>query len=153
MSGFLFDELSEFKQDLMKDVQEKFPKEYEKFLKGEAKTIKKTAQKIAKQEVKQGDLHTRYNKKKQKEISTNYHKNFKVGKKYTYDGNVCIRIFNSARHAHLIENGHVLYSHGKPVGFVLGKMVFKITEYESKTQFLNDAEKFLYEYFDKTTER
>ena len=153
MSGFLFDELSEFKQDLMKDVQEKFPKEYEKFLKDEVKTIKKTAQKIAKKEVKQGDLHTRYNKKKQKEISTNYHKNFKIGKKYTYDGNVCIRVFNSARHAHLIENGHVLYSHGKPVGFVLGKMVFKITEYESKTQFLNDAEKFLYEYFDKTTER
>lgn len=153
MSGFLFDELSEFKQNLMKDVQEKFPKEYEKFLKDEAKTIKKTAQKIAKKEVKQGDLHTRYNKKKQKEISTNYHKNFKIGKKYNYDGNVCIRVFNSARHAHLIENGHVLYSHGKAVGFVLGKMVFKITEYESKTQFLNDAEKFLYEYFDKTTER
>lgn len=153
MSGFLFDELSEFKQNLMKDVQEKFPKEYEKFLKDEAKAIKKTAQKIAKKEVKQGDLHTRYNNKKQKEISTNYHKNFKIGKKYTYDGNVCIRVFNSARHAHLIENGHVLYSHGKPVGFVLGKMVFKITEYESKTQFLNDAEKFLYEYFDKTTER
>ena len=153
MNGFLFDELSEFKQDLMKDVQEKFPKEYEKFLKDEAKTIKKTAQKIAKKEVKKGDLHTRYNKKKQKEISTNYHKNFKIGKKYNYDGNVCIRVFNSARHAHLIENGHVLYSHGKPVGFVLGKMVFKITEYENKTQFLNDAEKFLYEYFDRTTER
>lgn len=153
MNGFLFDELSEFKQNLIKEVQEKFPKEYEKFLKDEAKTIKKTAQKIAKKEVKQGDLHTRYNKKKQKEISTNYHKNFKIGKKYNYDGNVCIRVFNSARHAHLIENGHVLYSHGKPVGFVLGKMVFKITEYESKTQFLNDAEKFLYEYFDRTTER
>ena len=153
MNGFLFDELSEFKQNLIKEVQEKFPKEYEKFLKDEAKTIKKTAQKIAKKEVKKGDLHTRYNKKKQKEISTTYHKNFKSGKKYTYDGNVCIRVFNSARHAHLIENGHVLYSHGKPVGFVLGKMVFKITEYESKTQFLNDAEKFLYEYFDRTTER
>jgi hypothetical protein len=153
MSGFLFNELSEFKQNLIKEVQEKFPKEYEKFLKNEAKTIKKTAQKIARKEVKKGDLHTRYDKKKQREVSTNYHKNFKIGKNYTFGGNVCIRVFNSARHAHLIENGHVLYSHGKPVGFVLGSLVFKLTEMESKTQFLDDAEKFLYEYFDKTTER
>ena len=31
--GFLFDELSDFKKDLMRDIKENFPKETEKFIK------------------------------------------------------------------------------------------------------------------------
>ena len=49
--GFLFDELSEFKQNLLRDIKENYPKETEKFIKKEATKVAKVARKIAKREV------------------------------------------------------------------------------------------------------
>lgn len=83
----------------------------------------------------------------------NYHKNFKIGKKYVRGDSRCLRVFNSARQAHLIEYGHANYNkHGEPNEFTLGKYVFKEAELEFESQFKDDAEKFLFQYFDKTTE-
>ncbi len=153
MTGFLFNELSEFKQDLMREIQTLFPKETDKFLKEEANGLKKAAQKAANKNVKNGEVHFRIDKKG-REKSTNYHKNFKIGKKYVRGDSRCLRVFNSARHAHLIEYGHAIYNkHGGPFSFTLGKYVFKEAELEFETQFKDDAEKFLFTYFDKTTER
>ena len=147
-NGFLFEQLSDFKKKLYKDAQELFPKETNNFLTENAKAFKKEVQKTANSEVKKGD--TRLNHKGK---PTNYHKKFKVGKKYKRDGNICIRVFNSARHAHLIEQGHILKSKsGKPIKFVSGKYVFKLAELHYTPEFLDRAEKFLYQFFDKTTE-
>ena len=49
--GFLFDELSEFKQNLMRDVQKNFPKETEKFIKQEAGKLVKVARKLQKKKL------------------------------------------------------------------------------------------------------
>lgn len=151
-TGFLFNELSEFKQDLMRDIQAFFPKETDEFLKEEAKGLKKVVQKVANSNVKKGETHFRTDKNGRKK-STNYHKNFKIGKKYVRGDSRCLRVFNSARQAHLIEYGHANYNkHGEPNGFTLGKYVFKEAELEFESQFKDDAEKFLFQYFDKTTE-
>lgn len=145
MSGFLFNELSEFKQDLFREIEELFPEETDKFLFEEAKKFKKEVQKVAKKNVKAHELHTRFDEKKQKDVSTNYHKNFKIGKKYVRGESRCLRVYNAARHAHLIEYGHVIYNKsGGPYGFTLGKFVFKEAELNFESQFKDDVEKFLY---------
>ena len=162
-TGFLFGQLSDFKQNLMKEIRDEFPKETEKFIKTEANKLSKVAKKIAKKEVG-----TSKGKKKNWIESKSYHKKFKVGKPYKYSSDLCCRAYNSSPHAHLIEYGHVIVPRGKSrattragreeqaksnrgSGFVMGKLVFTLAELEFVTEFLNDSESFLFTYFDKTT--
>ena len=161
--GFLFGELSEFKQELMRDIKENFPKETEKFIKKEAGKCLKVAKKIGKKEVG-----TSKGKKKDWVESKSYHNGFKVGKTYKYGNDLCCRAYNKSPHAHLIEYGHVNVprsskrattragraeqaSQNRGTGFTLGKLVFKQAEIEFINQYLNDAEEFMYQYFDETS--
>ncbi len=161
--GFLFGELSEFKQDLIRDIKENFPKEAEKFIKEEAQKCLKVARKVARKEVG-----TSKGKKKNWIDKKSYHKGFRVGKPYKYANDLCCRAYNKAPHAHLIEYGHVNVPRSskrattragraeqatqqRGTGFTMGKLVFKIAELEFITQYLNDAEAFMYKYFDETT--
>lgn len=161
--GFLFGELSEFKQSLMQEIKNNFPKETEKFIKDEAKKCLKVARKIAKREVG-----TSKGTKKNWQESKSYHKGFKVGKTYKYSNDLCCRAYNKSPHAHLIEYGHVNVPRGnkrattrqgraeqsqmqRGVGFTMGKLVFKQAEIEFISDYLNDAEAFMYQYFDETT--
>ena len=161
--GFLFDELSEFKQNLLRDIKENYPKETEKFIKKEATKVAKVARKIAKREVG-----TSKGKKKNWVEAKSYHKKFKVGKTYKYSDDLCCRAYNSSPHAHLIEYGHVNVPRGKArattkagreqqkndmsrgTGFTMGKLIFKQAELEFLSEFFDDAEKFLFEHFDNT---
>lgn len=158
--GFLFDELSEFKQNLLREVKNVFPKETEKFIKKEASKLAKTARKIAK-----NDVGTAKGKKKNWIEAKSYHKKFKVGKTYKYSDDLCCRAYNSSPHAHMIEYGHVNVPRGEGrkkgagrrsgkggqgVGFTTGKLVFKRAELEFLSEFLDDTENFLFEYFDDT---
>lgn len=163
--GFLFEELSSFKQHLMLDIQKNFPKETEKFIKQEAKKCMQVAKKVARKEVG-----TSKGKKKDWIESKSYHKGFKVGKTYNYSNDLCCRVYNKAPHAHLIEYGHVNVPRGnarvttrtgrelqakqsRGTGFTMGKFVFKLAELEFVTDFKDDSEKFLFEYFDETVSR
>lgn len=160
--GFLFDELSEFKKDLLRNIKDIFPKETEKFVKQEATKVAKVARKVAKNLVG-----TSKGKKKNWIESKSYHKKFKVGKPYKYSDDLCCRAYNSSAHAHLIEYGHVNVPRGKSrattragraeqakqnrgTGFTAGKLVFKHAEMEFLSDFLTDTENFLFEHFDKT---
>jgi|GEM_PF-869034 len=162
--GFLFSELSEFKQHLMQDIKENFPKETEKFIKQEASKCLKVAKKIARKEVG-----TSKGKKKNWIESKSYHKGFKVGKPYKYANDLCCRAYNKSPHAHLIEYGHVNVprsskrattragraeqaSMKRGTGFTMGKFIFKDAEIEFINDFLNDAEMFMYKYFDNTVD-
>lgn len=161
--GFLFGELSEFKQNLMRDIKENFPKETEKFIKNEARKCMKVAKKIGKKEVG-----TSKDTKKNWIESKSYHKGFKVGKIYKYGNDLCCRAYNKSPHAHLIEYGHVNVprsskrattragraeqaKQNRGTGFTLGKLIFKKAELEFITEYLNDAEEFMYQYFDETS--
>jgi hypothetical protein len=135
--GFYFEELTEFKQDLIKSVKELYPKETKKFIKDEAKKLTKKTQAIA------GDIVKTTGKNGNK----SYHKQFKTGKTYKYYGDdICCRAYNSSPHAHLIENGHK----NKDGSFTLGRYPFKIAQTEFKGEFEKDCDTFLGQYVDDT---
>ena len=160
---FMFDELSQFKQNLLLSIKTDFPEETKKFIQTEAKTYLKVTKKVARKEVG-----TSKGKKKNWIESKSYHKGFKVGKVYNYSGDLCCRVYNKSRHAHLVEYGHANVPRSskrattvegrakqakckRATGFTAGNFVFKIAELEFETQFLNDTEAFMFQYFDKTT--
>lgn len=158
--GFLFDELSDVKKDILRSISKAYPKESDKFLKDEAKKLLKVSKKVAKKEVG-----TSKGIKKNWDANKSYHKKFKVGKKYKYDTDDCIRVYNSSPHAHLIEYGHRQIARGqarattregrkndtRPVkGFVLGKYVFDEAQLDFTPQFLDDCELFMFQYVDDT---
>ena len=153
--GLLFDDLSEFKQDLLRSVNEIFPKETNKFLKDEAKKLLKNVKKDAKRNVG-----TSKGIKPNWIATKSYHGRFKVGKLYIYSENdKCIRVYNTAPHAHLIEQGHRQVPRGergksniggKGKGWTEGKFVMLMAQIAFKTQFETDVNEFLYKYVDDT---
>lgn len=144
--GFEYGELSEFKQDLIKQVRTLFPKETDKFLRQEAAKISKVQKKLAKSQV--GTTGKNGNK--------SYHKKFKVGKIYNYLGDKSIRAYNGSPVGHLIEYGHKNIPRkgkNKPQkagssGFTPGKYILKQSENIFKDDFYKDCDNFLGEYFD-----
>ncbi len=132
--GFYFDELSDYRKDLLREVSRVFPEDTNKFLKVEAKALSKVQKRIASQDVgttgKNGD--------------ESYHKKFKVGKIYNFEGEKAIRAYNSSPHAHLIEYGHKTENNK----FVQGRYVLKSSENEFRGDFFKDTENFLSEFVD-----
>ena len=132
--GFFFEELSDFKKDLLREAGKVFKKETETFLKQEARKLSNIQKKIAKQDVGTTG----------KNDDKSYHKRFKVSKLYGTEYEKFIKALNSAPHSHLIEYGHKTQN-GK---FVQGRYVIKSSENQFKNEFVDDCDKFLSEYFD-----
>lgn len=124
-AGFEFeiDGLEELEKDLTKAIQ-KAPEKAKETLKEIGKEFKNAAKKRANSELKP---HERAGSEKNKAIKR------KWGTK-VIDENVgaTALVWNSARHFHLIENGHNLVRGGRVVGFVEGKHIMEKTrnEYE-----------------------
>lgn len=160
MTGFLFDELSDLKKNIMREIKEKYPEDTKKFIKSEAQKARNLARKIGKKRVG-----TSKGLKKNWSAEKSYHRRWKSGKPYKYsEGDICCRVYNSAPHGHLIELGHANIPRGtkrattvkgrqeqkasqKASGYTLGKLVVAETEVEFLSDFLTDAEKFMYEHF------
>lgn len=132
--GFYFDELSEFRKELIRQVNNIFPKETDDFLKNEAKALSKIQKQIASQDVKTTD----------KNGDKSYHKRFKVGKIYLFGEEKAIRAYNSSPHAHLVEYGHKTQNNK----FVAGRYVLKSSENKFRGDFFKDTEDFLYKFVD-----
>lgn len=76
--------------------------------------------------------------------SGKYLKSIKRGKVYTYDGAQAVRVYSTAPHAHLIEDGHRMVTHdGQEVGFVRGYHVFENAGKDFEPQYQRDVEDFL----------
>lgn len=74
----------------------------------------------------------------------NYKKSIKRGKVYDYDGAFAVRVYSTAPHAHLIEDGHRMVTHdGREVGFVQGMHVFEVAGKGFQTEFLADIDDML----------
>lgn len=79
-----------------------------------------------------------------KEKTGYFKKHFKVGKPYNYRGqSFAIRGYNNSPHAHLINNGHRVISHGVEKGFRPGVDYIKKSENKFKDQFFDDTQKFI----------
>lgn len=107
------------------------PKKANKFLNSQGNKLKNATKRVAKKKVEQR--------------SGKYLESIKRGKYYTYAGKSthAIRVYSSARHAHLIENGHVVVSNGVEVGFREGKHVFSDAKREFEPKFVDAIEDFL----------
>ena len=162
-SGFYFDELSNYKKELLTEVNDVFPKETRKFLTKEAQKLTKKMQNKAETEVKHGAKKTII-KRNGKKREVNYHKCFKKGKIYIKDKDICIRAYNNAPHGHLIENGHYIVARGegskkgikrksgadgKHIGWVSGKKIIEKSYIEFQNEFSGDMESFLFDELNK----
>lgn len=75
-----------------------------------------------------------------------YKKSIKRGKVYRYNGADAVRVYSSAPHAPLIEEGHRMVTHdGTEVGFVRGHHVFELAAKEFEGQFYTDLDEYLEE--------
>lgn len=94
------------------------------------------------------------NKLKEKTISTaeskvkqktgNYIRSIKRGKVYDFHGNLSVRTYSTASHAHLIEHGHIIKSRdGQEKGFQKGYHVFEEAAKSYEDEFTEDTEKFI----------
>ncbi|GIP17767.1 hypothetical protein J40TS1_34090 [Paenibacillus montaniterrae] len=135
MSDFDLRELDDFAKDMLEFAERTVPRETRRFLMREGNKLKNLTIKRAKLEVKQ--------------YTGNYIKGIKRGKVYIFAGDQSIRVYNSAPHAHLIEDGHRIIRNGKEVGFARGKKVFQQTEKEFEAQYVKDAEQFIDELLEE----
>lgn len=121
---FEFEGLEELEKDLTKAIKA-CPTKAEDTLKDIAKDFKKSAKKRANSELKP---HERTGGDKNKAIKR------KWGHKLVDENmGATALVYNSARHYHLIENGHNLVKGGQIIGFVPGKHIMEKTrnEYEN----------------------
>jgi len=121
---FEFEGLEELEKDLTKAIKA-CPTKAEDTLKDIAKDFKKSAKKRANSELKP---HERTGGDKNKAIKR------KWGHKLVDENmGATALVYNSARHYHIIENGHNLVKGGQIIGFVPGKHIMEKTrnEYEN----------------------
>lgn len=125
--------LTEFQKDLLDVAQRKLPKETFKVMRKIGTKARTQVAKHARSKVK-------------KDTGT-YHKRFKRGKVFKdADGQIVVRVINSAPHAHLIEHGHRVVRGGDEVGFAPGKKVMEqgIKNFDNSGEF----EKMLSDWLD-----
>ena len=136
MASVVFDasELSQYAKDL--ELAEKnTPKVTKSFLRKEGSKLLRQTKKDA---------------RSVKDKTGKYRKSIKRGKVYDYQGSQAIRVYSSAPHAHLIENGHRMVTHdGREVGFVPGKHVFEKAGKAFEPVFVKDIDQLLEESLEK----
>lgn len=126
-------ELTEFVRGFNKSNDKALQKEIKAFLKKEGKSLTKLTTQEAHQRVK-----------KRSTGPKSYHERINTGKAYKYQGEVwAIRTYSTAPHAHLIEDGHVIKSHGKTVGSTTGKKVFETAQRQYDKKFFQNVDKFV----------
>ena len=130
MASAVFDtrELDAYAKELERTARES-PKLQKKFMRQEgSKLLRRTKSEAKRVKVKTG----------------NYKKSIKRGKVYEYDGAQAIRVYSTAPHAHLIEDGHRMVTHdGREVGFVPGMHVFEVAGKAFEPEYLADIDDML----------
>ena len=133
--GFDLSELDELIKDLQL-IEKNRPKAAKSFIRKEGTKLKNKTLRKAKSIVK-------------KQESGNYFDGIKRGEPYLYKGHILsIRAFNSAPHAHLLEEGHLLISeNGKEIGYVKGRHIFEQARNEFQPYYHKHCKKFVDEVF------
>lgn len=123
------------------ELIEALPKETEKFMKAEARELRKFI--------------VAYAKTKVKKLTGNYFKGFKAGKKvYAWsDAEYNVRVYNTMPHTHLIENGHRLVIAGKTVGFIQGRHVMEEANKKYEAEFREHVENNLADFIAKELDK
>ncbi|WLR52462.1 HK97 gp10 family phage protein [Bacillus tianshenii] len=125
--------LTEFQRDLLEVAQRKLPKESKKAMRKVGSKARTQVARRARKEVNK--------------VTGTYQKRWKRGKVFIGENKeIVVRVYNSAPHAHLIEDGHrQVTKDGREVGFVRGKHVLEksMKEFEDR-----EIEKMLGDWLD-----
>ena len=130
MASVVFDasELSQYAKDL-ELAAKNTPKVTKSFLRKEGSKLLRQTKKDA---------------RSVKDKTGKYRKSIKRGKVYDYQGAQAIRVYSTAPHAHLIEDGHRMVTHdGREVGFVPGMHVFEVAGKDFEPEYLADIDDML----------
>lgn len=103
-------ELTEAAENMYDMVTQRWPKENNKWMRAQGREGRKIAAGVARQRIKR--LRPASNK-------DGYMARLKGGKPYHYQGDptdLSVRVYNSAPHAHLVEDGHKIKPRGKTTG-------------------------------------
>ncbi len=100
-AGFDTHELSELSRQFLRIADEKYPQRTKKFLTEQANKTKKTMRSEIRSRVKG---HRKRVSKEEKKTSLS--RGVDKGKVYKYDGDWQVRVYNTAKHAYLVEHGH-----------------------------------------------
>ncbi|MFH5182932.1 HK97 gp10 family phage protein [Paenibacillus sp. TAB 01] len=120
-------QLDAFVQSLVDIATKTIPKESKKFLRGEGTKLRKATAAQARKSV---------NKK-----SNRYFKSIKRGRAYDFNGVPSIRVYSTAPHAHLIEDGHrIVGRDGTEHGFQPGLKVFERASMAFEDTYVDDVE-------------
>lgn len=132
--GFDASEIDAFTRELLELAQNQIPKKSKKFIRKEGSKLKRKIKRDA--------------RKKVQDLTGNYYDSIKRGKPYLFKGQLMsIRVYSSAPHAHLIEHGHVIVTHGMENGMVKGKYVFEDASNDFKRIYYRDCKTFVDEIF------
>lgn len=131
--GFDVSQLTDFGQQILEVATRDMPEVTEKFMRSEANKLKNKAKRDAKKVLKSHKA----------EKGKGYLERMKAGKKVydSGDAKYNVLVYNSASHAHLIEEGHNMVTHDrKKVGFVPGKHILENAAISFEKQFLKHIE-------------
>lgn len=126
-------EFLEFENDLL-NLAEDFNngKDMRKFMKKDARSLNKIQRKTAKKLT---------NKKTGNLIKA---KNFKAGKVYkSHNGSPTIRAYTNSPHAHLIDIGHEVISHGNKKGFREGNHFMEKAQKSFENEHFENTQNFI----------
>ncbi|MEG1044717.1 MAG: HK97 gp10 family phage protein [Oscillospiraceae bacterium] len=134
---FDFKDLEEFGHNCLNMAQKTMPKETRKFLNTEGYKLRRNVRKCGKREVPK--------------VTGKYHKGWKKGKVYRYKGektSLAVRVYNSEKYAHILENGRKYKRKGKEY-FKAGNHILERTTKDFKNEFADDISSFLDDVFDR----
>lgn len=138
-------ELSEITRNLLLVTSKRYPKESRRFLMKEGNKLKNATKKRAKTE-------KIVSKKLKKYQKSHYFETVKRGKPYKFNDDFSVRVYSSAKHAHLIEDGY-MYTTKKPEKrkerFIPGKKVFQRSLNQFEEKYIADCEIFLTDMIEK----
>lgn len=117
----------------LEEISENTDQKTKNFLKNQSKILKKKVMSNAKARIK---------KKTGK-----YLKKIKEGKIYKFNEGYSRRVYSSAPHGHLIEEGHRIVKDGQEIGRVKGKWILRDSANEFADEFEKNSEGFLDELF------
>jgi len=100
-AGFDTHELSELSREFLRTAEKLYPQRAKKFLADQANKGKKVMRSEIRSRVKGHRKRTTKEEKK-----TSLSRGVDKGKVYKYDGDWQVRVYNTAKHAYLVEHGH-----------------------------------------------
>lgn len=123
-------ELDDYTEQMLNFITQDFPKETKKFMRSEANKLKNKAKRAAKSSLKS-------------QPTGGYVKGLKAGKKvYAWDdAEYNVRVYNSAPHAHQVDEGHnIVTPGGRMVGYAPGKHILENSAIAYQEKFRKNIE-------------